>query len=107
MFVWVPDALQKGFASQHDEMIDTYAVLINLLFQIGRTSRAKYKANPSRLPLNRAVPDPSPARLSCRERRTKERTYQHHMSSVPPTLDVHHSRRRLVSQQPKAQVQGL
>ena len=45
-------------------MIGTYADFINLLFQIGRTSRAKYKANPSRLPLNRAVPDPSPALLN-------------------------------------------
>ena len=45
--------------------MDTYTGLINLLFHIGRTSLAKYKANPSRLPLNSAVPDPSPARVNC------------------------------------------
>jgi hypothetical protein len=31
-----------------------------LPFQIGRTNLEKYKANPSLLPLNSAVPEPSP-----------------------------------------------
>ena len=44
--------------------MSTYIGLINLFFHIGRTSLAKYKANPSRLPLNSAVPDPSPAHVN-------------------------------------------
>lgn len=42
------------------DLLITYPGLVSLLFQIGRTNRAKYNARPSRRPLNIAVPEPSP-----------------------------------------------
>lgn len=59
-----PDALQKEFARYHREVLGTYPGFINLLFQIGRTSLEKYSASPSLLPLNRAVPEPSPTHIN-------------------------------------------
>lgn len=41
----------------------TYPGRVSLLFHSGLTRRAKYRANPSRLPLNVAVPEPSPVEM--------------------------------------------